>query len=69
MQKLRVASNLTPHKWVEKTAQAKLEIFSLDDSSSHENMMVPISLYPRAISITRRDENAHPFRGGEREIF
>jgi hypothetical protein len=69
MQELRIARNLTPHKWVEKTAQAKLEIFSLDDSSSHENMMVPISLYPRAISITQRDEIAHPFRGEKREIF
>jgi len=39
------------------------------NSSSHENMMVALSRYPKAISITRRDEISPPFRGGKREIF
>jgi hypothetical protein len=39
------------------------------NSSSHENMMFALSRYPQAISITRRDEIAPPFRGEKREIF
>jgi len=39
------------------------------NSSSHENMMVALSRYPQAISITRRDEISPPFRGGKREVL